>query len=104
VDVLIGLLSPHTGSVQRPVTASIGYVAQETFVWDDTVRFNVTLERPAAGGDIESEIWASLEAARLADWVRALPHGLDARLGERGGLMSGGQRQRLGLARALYGQ
>src|SRR5207245_8788647 len=48
--------------------------------------------------------WASLESAWLAEWVRTLREGLDAPLGERGGLMSGGQRQRLGLARALYGR
>jgi ABC-type bacteriocin/lantibiotic exporter with double-glycine peptidase domain len=103
VDVLIGLLSPQIGAVRRPGSASIGYVAQETFVWDDSVRFNVALDRPARAAEPETEIWASLEAARLADWVRSLPEGLDAPLGERGGLMSGGQRQRLGLARALYG-
>jgi ABC-type multidrug transport system fused ATPase/permease subunit len=103
VDVLVGLLSPDRGTVVRPSAASVGYVAQETFVWDETVRFNVALGRPSAAGDDEAEIWASLEAARLAQWVRSLPEGLDAPMGERGGRISGGQRQRLGLARALYG-
>jgi ABC-type bacteriocin/lantibiotic exporter with double-glycine peptidase domain len=103
VDVLIGLLAPKGGTVRRPSFAVVGYVAQETFVWDDSVRFNVTLDRPSTTGDTEAEIWASLEAARLAEWVRSLPEGLDAPMGERGSRISGGQRQRLGLARALYG-
>jgi len=104
VDLLVGLLAPQWGTVSRPATASVGYVAQETFVWDDAVRFNVSLGRPPASGDTEAEIWASLEAAQLASWVRSLPEGLDAAMGERGGRISGGQRQRLGLARALYGR
>jgi ABC-type bacteriocin/lantibiotic exporter with double-glycine peptidase domain len=103
VDVLIGLLSPERGEVWRPARTSFGYVAQETFVWDDTVRFNLTLDRPPVRASIEADVWESLEAARLAEWVRSLPDGLDTRLGERGSRMSGGQRQRLGLARALYG-
>ncbi len=102
VDVLIGLLDPQAGNVVRPEMGSVGYVAQETFVWDDSVRFNVVLDR-ANPADAEREVWAALEAARLADWVRSLPDGLDTVLGERGGRMSGGQRQRLGLARALFG-
>jgi ABC-type multidrug transport system fused ATPase/permease subunit len=102
VDVLIGLLSPDRGEVWRPPGTSFGYVAQETFVWDDSVRFNVTLDRPPAAGSVEDEIWHSLEAARLSDWVRGLPEALETELGERGSRMSGGQRQRLGLARALY--
>jgi len=103
VDVLIGLLSPQDGTVRRPAIASIGYVAQETFAWDESVRFNVTLGRAPTTGDVDKEVWERLESAQLADWVRGLPEGLDARMGERGGRMSGGQRQRLGLARALYG-
>ena len=102
-DLLIGLLSPGAGTVERMPATDIGYVEQETFVWDDSVRFNVDLGRQAPSAHADAELWARLEAARLADWVRSLPDGLDAALGERGSRMSGGQRQRLGLARALYG-
>ncbi|TMK85416.1 MAG: ATP-binding cassette domain-containing protein, partial [Actinobacteria bacterium] len=103
VDVLIGLLAPQRGTVRRRSLSAVGYVAQDTFVWDDDVRFNVSLGRPPASGEAEGEIWTSLETARLAEWVRTLPDGLDTRMGERGNRISGGQRQRLGLARALYG-
>ncbi len=103
VDLLIGLLSPQQGTVRRVAGGSVGYVAQDTFVWDDTIRFNVAVGRPPVGSDVETAIWDALEAAQLANWVRTLPGGLDERLGERGNRMSGGQRQRLGLARALYG-
>jgi ATP-binding cassette subfamily C protein len=102
VDVLIGLITPQHGVV-RASAGTVGYVAQETFVWDDTVTFNVALERPAASGDIEAEVWAALDAARLGDWARRLPNGVRTLLGERGSHMSGGERQRLGVARALFG-
>jgi ABC-type multidrug transport system fused ATPase/permease subunit len=49
----------------------------------------------------DQEIWAALEIAQAADFVRRLPEGLDSLLGERGASLSGGQRQRLALARAL---
>ncbi len=72
-------------------------VPQTAFLFDDTVRGNVTL-----GGDWSDEdVWAALRVAQAEDFVRALPGGLDARLGERGTSLSGGQRQRLSLARAL---
>ena len=90
VDLLIGLLSPQYGTVRRPGAAGIGYVSQDTFVWDDTVRFNVALDRTSASANADAEVWASLESARLATWVRTLPEGLDTRLGERGNRGCGG--------------
>ncbi len=104
VDVLVGLLAPDSGVVLAPRAARIGYVAQETFVWDDGVLFNVALGRPSLSGDDELDVWLALEAAHLAEWVRTLPSPLETPLGERGSRMSGGQRQRLGIARALYGR
>jgi ABC-type multidrug transport system fused ATPase/permease subunit len=50
----------------------------------------------------DERVWASLQAAELADFVRSLPDGLETRVGEAGVRLSGGQRQRLGLARALF--
>ncbi|MBV9042837.1 MAG: ABC transporter ATP-binding protein [Acidimicrobiia bacterium] len=102
VDILIGLITPQRGEVRRS-GGDVGYVAQETFVWDETVTFNVSLGRTPKSGDVESEVWAALEAARLGDWARRLPAGLNTMLGERGSHMSGGERQRLGVARALFG-
>ncbi|WP_026407458.1 amino acid ABC transporter ATP-binding/permease protein [Actinomyces gerencseriae] len=71
-------------------------VCQHTHVFRATVRDN--LLTPDAD---EDETWTALERARLADRVRALPEGLDEVLAERGAAWSGGERQRLGLARGL---
>ncbi len=79
------------------LATAVALVAQTAFLFDDTVRGNVTL-----GLDVEDEqVWAALRDAQAADFVAALPDGLDARLGERGATLSGGQRQRISLARAL---
>jgi len=76
---------------------TIAVVPQTAFLFDDTVRGNVTL-----GADIDDEdVWEALRTAQADGFVAALPHGLDTRLGERGASLSGGQRQRLSLARAL---
>ena len=76
---------------------TVAVVAQTAFLFDDTVRGNVTL-----GADVtDDEVWAALRAAQADGFVAALPHGLDTRLGERGTSLSGGQLQRISLARAL---
>jgi ABC-type multidrug transport system fused ATPase/permease subunit len=77
---------------------SIGYVTQEAFLFNGTVRENLTLARRQASDD---EIWKALEAARAADFVHALPQKLDTNVGERGVKLSGGEKQRLSIARAL---
>lgn len=76
----------------------VGLCAQDAHIFDSSVRENLRLARPAAD---EAELWRALERARLADWVRGLPDGLDTLVGEHGARLSGGQRQRLALARAL---
>jgi len=75
----------------------VALVPQSAFLFDDTVRGNVTL-----GADVsDDEVWSALRAAQADGFVAALPEGLDSRLGERGTSLSGGQRQRISLARAL---
>ncbi len=71
---------------------------QDAMLLSGTVRDNLRVARP--GLDDEA-IWAALEAACLADDVRAMPHGLDQWIGDGGARLSGGQRKRLSLARAL---
>lgn len=84
------------------IAAQVALVAQSTFVFEDSVRANVTLcDDGDPDGPDDEAVWAALAAAHVDDVVRALPGGLDARLGERGSNLSGGQRQRLALARAL---
>jgi ATP-binding cassette subfamily B protein len=107
-SLLVRLVDPESGRVLldgvdlRDVVAggvagSVGMVPQSTFIFNDTVADNVTLgaDVPTAG------IWRALRLARAEEFVRALPAGLDTRVGERGTTLSGGQRQRLALARAL---
>ncbi len=75
----------------------VALVPQSAFLFDDTVRGNVTL-----GADVpDEEVWAALRTAQADGFVAGLRDGLDGRLGERGTTLSGGQRQRLSLARAL---
>jgi ATP-binding cassette, subfamily B, bacterial len=77
--------------------AEVAYVAQDTFLFDDTVAGNVRL-----GRDVDDrELRAALDLASASGFVDALPDGLDTPLGERGATLSGGQQQRLALARAL---
>ena len=80
------------------VRARIGWLSQATHLFDDTIRNNLLLARPEA---TEAELWAALQAARIAEVVRALPDGLDTWVGEGGARFSGGQGRRLALARAL---
>jgi ABC-type multidrug transport system fused ATPase/permease subunit len=75
----------------------LSVVPQTAFLFDDTVRGNVTL-----GADVtDDDVWEALRTAQADGFVAALPDGLDTRLGERGTSLSGGQRQRISLARAL---
>ena len=76
----------------------IAYVPQETFLFNDTVRANLMWVRPDAS---EEDLWEALRLAAAADFVSRLPQRLDTVIGERGVLVSGGERQRLALARAL---
>lgn len=78
--------------------SQIAIVFQDTFVFDTTLRANISLARPDA---TEREIAAAVAGAHLDEYVASLPARYDTVLGERGVRMSGGQRQRLAIARAL---
>jgi len=80
------------------VPAQVAYVPQEAFIFDDTIRGNITLGDPAID---EAAVLRAARLARLDEVIDGLPDGLDTRVGERGTTLSGGQQQRLGLARAL---
>ena len=80
------------------VRGRIGWLGQTTHLFDDTIRHNLLLARPEAD---EAALWAALDAAQIAEAVRALPDGLDTWVGEGGTRFSGGQGRRLALARAL---
>ncbi|QJE95945.1 ABC transporter ATP-binding protein [Luteolibacter luteus] len=75
-----------------------GYVTQESFLFNTTLRDNLKLAKPDATDD---EIWAALDNANASPFVRELPEMLDTVAGERGVRFSGGEKQRLSIARAL---
>jgi ATP-binding cassette, subfamily C, bacterial CydCD len=76
----------------------IALVAQDTYLFHDTLRANILLARPDAA---DAALRAALERAALAEVVDGLPDGLDTIVGERGARLSGGQRQRVAIARAF---
>jgi ATP-binding cassette subfamily B protein len=80
------------------LNASIGLVPQDPHLFHESIRANLLFARPEA---TESELWRALERARIADLVTALPDGLETVVGERGYRMSGGEKQRLAIARLL---
>ena len=106
--LVVRLVDPDTGQVELDgiraadlrdgeVTGAAALVAQQAFLFDDTIRGNVTLGFDAS----DEEVWSALAAAAADTFVAALPAGLDTLVGERGATLSGGQRQRVALARAL---
>jgi len=107
-NLLVRLVDPASGAVTLDgvdlrelepggVAGTAALVPQQTFLFDDTVRGNVTL-----GADFpDADVWAALRLAQADGFVAALASGLDTQVGERGTSLSGGQRQRLALARAL---
>lgn len=82
----------------KSIRAQFALVTQEPLLFSSTIRDNLLVGRPAAA---EAELEAACRAVGAWDLVRELPHGLDTLLGERGVTLSGGQRQKLCLARAL---
>jgi thiol reductant ABC exporter CydC subunit len=80
------------------VRTIIGSCGQDAHIFDNTIGENVRLARRSA---TDGEVLAALDAARLGDWVRTLPAGLETPVGAHGAALSGGQRQRVALARAL---
>jgi ATP-binding cassette subfamily B protein len=77
---------------------TVGLVTQDGHLFHDTIRANLLIAKPDA---TESDLWIALHRARLFSMVTALPAGLDTVMGERGYRMSGGERQRLTIARLL---
>ncbi|HEX7260429.1 MAG TPA: ATP-binding cassette domain-containing protein, partial [Luteolibacter sp.] len=89
---------PLDGLSKEWLRDQLGYVTQESFLFNTTLRENLQLAKQDA---TDEEIWAALEAANAAFFVRASAHGLDTIAGERGSRFSGGEKQRLSIARAL---
>ncbi|MCW2708721.1 MAG: Xenobiotic-transporting ATPase [Frankiales bacterium] len=77
---------------------TIGVVTQDAHMFHDSIRANLLYARPAASDD---ELWVALEAAQVGPLVRSLPDGLDTVVGDRGYRLSGGEKQRMAIARLL---
>jgi len=111
LKLLLGLYAPNEGRVlfdggdlaqfgRDDLTRWIGYAPQETFLLSGTIRDNILATRPGASDDALRE---AAKRSGLDEFVRLLPAGYDTDVGEAGSLMSGGVRQRIGLARAFLG-
>ncbi|MEO9864674.1 MAG: ABC transporter ATP-binding protein/permease [Yoonia sp.] len=83
---------------QTSLHAQIGVVPQDTVLFNDTVHYNIAYGRPDAS---EDEIIAAAKAAKIHDFIMSLPDGYETTVGERGLKLSGGEKQRVGIARTL---
>ena len=108
-DLVLGLTRPESGELlvdDEPITdenrrswrSSVACVPQDAFLMNDTVENNLKIGSEAA---TEEEMWAALDQANIGDLLRSLPEKLQTNAGDRGTRFSGGERQRIALARAL---
>lgn len=108
VDILLGLLKPESGIVTvdgieiknnyKEWLSHVGYIPQSIFMLDSTIRENIVFGHEQN----DEKVWKALKEAKLDTFVKAMPEGLNTGIGERGIRLSGGQIQRIGIARALY--
>lgn len=111
VNIMAGLLSPTSGEVHidsKPIKGMeaswfrhIGYVPQQVYLLDATIKSNVAFGIPDEDIDV-SRVWAALKKSGIESDVKEMSCGIETEVGERGVRISGGQKQRLGIARALY--
>lgn len=111
IDILLGLHKQTNGSIFvdginigkniRNWQNNIGYVPQNVYLIDDTIKANVAFGIDSKDID-ENAVDLALRAAQLSEFIEKIPGGKNSIVGERGVKLSGGQKQRIGIARALY--
>ena len=112
MNLMLGLYAPQRGEIlidgerldesnRRAWQNSVGYVPQSVFIADSTLAENVALGEDPEKID-RARVAEALETAALTGFVSGLPQGIDTMIGESGCRISGGERQRIGIARALY--
>jgi HlyD family secretion protein len=112
IDIIIGLINPQKGQIKIDETIlnnqnirtwqnKIGFVPQEIFLTEGSIAENITF---GINRDLidYNQVNKAIKLAHLDEWVSELDHGINTKIGERGVKISGGQKQRLGIARALY--
>ncbi len=111
IDLMLGLLEPNEGrieidgrelsDVRRAWQANLGLVPQDIYLLDDSILKNVAFGIPEDEID-RQQVEECLRIAQLSEFVANSSHGVETRIGERGTSVSGGERQRIAIARALY--
>ncbi|TMW63424.1 hypothetical protein Poli38472_002365 [Pythium oligandrum] len=87
-----------TRVTQKSLRKSIGIVPQDTVLFNDSIRFNLSYGCPSC---TEAEMIGAVQAARIYDLIQSLPNGFDTEIGERGLKLSGGEKQRIAIARLI---
>jgi ABC-type bacteriocin/lantibiotic exporter with double-glycine peptidase domain len=110
-DLLLGVIHPLSGEIiisskdtyadSIDARNGIAFVSQKIPIFNSTIRFNIALKDELTESEV-SNVWDCLKSAGLYEFVQNLPSQIDTQLGESGSRISGGQIQRIGLARALF--